>query len=375
MTNKEKTQLQKELLDSLPLKPHGRLLLAPRMGKTKLVIDLIKKNNPKSILWVTPTAKLAEEDIPAEFVTWKAKRFLNRLRTVTWTSLNKIEGHYEMIVLDEEQFATKNNMQTLLDGALSYDYIISMTGTRTYHEDKKELYKALNLKVLFEVDINDAVDMGVLSNYEINIVEVMMSKEKNIEAGSKDKKFLTSEENQYRYLDKMAMQAIFQKRRDLAFRLTQRMRAVYDSPSKNEVAEFLMKHLPGRKIFFCSSQAQAERLSPNFYHGTSDNTALQKFVAGEVNEIAMVNKGGTGYTYKEIDHLVLVQADSDKNGLTTQKICRTLLAQKDYKATIWIICLLGTQDEKWIESALERFDKSKVNYINFKNLKNEKSDI
>lgn len=48
---------------------------------------------------------------------------------------------------------------------------------------------------------------------------------------------------------------------------------------------------------------------------------------------------------------------------------RTLLQQEDYQATIWIICLLGTQDEKWIESALERFDKSKVEYINYKNLK------
>lgn len=65
----------------------------------------------------------------------------------------------------------------------------------------------------------------------------------------------------------------------------------------------------------------------------------------------------------------MVQADSDKNGTTSQKIARTLLEQKNYKATIWVLCLVGTQDEKWIESALENFDKTKVEYIRYKNFK------
>jgi hypothetical protein len=33
------------LVDSLDLKPHGLLLLAPRVGKSKIIIDIIKKNN------------------------------------------------------------------------------------------------------------------------------------------------------------------------------------------------------------------------------------------------------------------------------------------------------------------------------------------
>ncbi len=62
------------------------------------------------------------------------------------------------------------------------------------------------------------------------------------------------------------------------------------------------------------------------------------------------------------------QIDSDKNGLTTQKICRTLLGQKNYKANVWIICLAGTQDEVWLEEALKSFDKEKIEFINFKDL-------
>lgn len=47
---------------------------------------------------------------------------------------------------------------------------------------------------------------------------------------------------------------------------------------------------------------------------------------------------------------------------------RTLLQQKNYKATIWIISLIGTQDEKWVRSAIDNFDESKIEYVRFKNL-------
>ena len=79
MTNKEKSEIQKKIVDSLDLKPHGLLLLAPRIGKTRIIIDIIKKNNPKSILWVTPSAELATKDIPEEFTKWKAVRFKKKI--------------------------------------------------------------------------------------------------------------------------------------------------------------------------------------------------------------------------------------------------------------------------------------------------------
>jgi superfamily II DNA or RNA helicase len=372
MTNKEKSKIQKEIVDSLPLKPHGRLLLAPRVGKSKLVIDIIKKNNPKSILWVTPSAQLAEKDIPEEFEIWKGKRFISKLTTVTWMSLNKIKGHYEMIVLDEEQFATENNTINLVNKELTADYIISMTGTQTKHEDKKDLYKALNLPILYKLSINEAVNIGILANYTIKVIEIDMGVSKNIPAGTKDKPFMTTEVAQYNYLDSTAKKAMFQKRKDIMFRILARMRAIYDSPTKTEVAKYFMDNLKGRKLFFCASQKQAEYVSKYFYHSKTNDNDVQRFIKGEIDDIAMVNAGGIGWTYKEIDHLFMVQADSDKNGLTSQKIARTLLDQPNYKATIWVLCLIGTQDEKWVESALENFDKTKVEYIRYKNIKENK---
>jgi len=373
MTKAEKNKIQKEIIDSLEDKPHGRLILAPRVGKTKIGIDIIKRDKPKSILWVTPSSRLADEDIPAEFDLWGAKKYKKVLTTCTWMSLNKVTGYYETIYLDEEQFATENNMLPLLSGALKCGNLITMTGTASKHDHKKELYKKLNLKVLVNLSINKAVDMKLLANYKIKVVEVDMGTKKTIEAGNKEKRFMTSEQAQYIYLHNMAQQSIFQKRGDMTFRILARMRAIKNSSAKTEAATWLVNNLKGRKLIFSATIKQAETLSPFTYHSKTDNVHLQKFLHGEINEIAMVNAGGTGFTYTALDHLILTQTDSDKNGLTSQKISRTLLDQKDYEATIWILSLVGTQDEKWVASVLENFDKRKVEYLRFKNIINQEA--
>ena len=134
-------------------------------------------------------------------------------------------------------------------------------------------------------------------------------------------------------------------------------------------AKYIINSLEGKKLIFAANTTQAEELSDFVYHSKTDTKDLDKFVSGETDKIAMVNKGGTGYTYVLIDNLIVTQVDSDNNGLTSQKIARTLLKQKSYQATIWLICLKDTQDEVWLESTLQSFDKSKIEIIEFKDLK------
>lgn len=366
MTNKEKEEVQKEIVDSLPALPHGRILVSPRVGKTKIAIDIIKREDPTSILWVTPLADLADIDIPLEFDTWKAKKFKKRLTTSTWASLSKVKGHFNMVILDEEQYATENNLSNFFNGELSADYIITLTGTPTKDFEKKLLYKRLDLSVLVEYDLNQAVEANMLSDYTINVIEIPMSMERNIKAGNKKKQFYISEVAQYDYLDSVA-----KKSRNSFFPVLNRMRAIYNSPAKLSIAEYLVKNLKGRKLIFSPSINAAEKLSPYTYHSKTDNKYLREFIEGKVDELSLVNAGGTGVTYKNINHLIISQSDSDNNGLTSQKIARALLEQgKDYKANIWILSLLGTEDTKWVSRTLSRFDLSKVRFIKLDRFKN-----
>ena len=370
MTQKEKSKLQKEVIDSVLPGISGRLILAPRIGKTKMIIDLIKRDKIKGkILWITPTSRLADETIPSEFIKWKAKKYLNQLETTTWKGLSKIKGKYTLIIADEEQFMTANNAKPLLDSSLSTDVLLTMTGTESKSKEKKILYEKLGLEVLYRITINKAVDIGLLSNYEIKVVMVEMDEKKNIKVEYQDKKtkktesFMTSELKQYEYLCRKL------ERNSTKFGVMLRRQIIGNSPSKLGAAKYIINSLEGTKLIFAVSTKQAEELCDYVYHGKSDDKDLKKFISGEINKIAMVNKGGTGYTYSSIDNLIMTQVDSDNNGLTSQKIARTLLEQGSYKACIWIICLDNSQDVVWLRSTLESFDKSKIEYIEFKDLK------
>jgi len=425
MTPKEKSELQKEIVDYLGTKIHGRLLLAPRIGKTKIIIDIIKKEKPDEILWVTPSAKLADEDIPAEFIKWKAKKYLGKLTTCTYASLHNMKGFYNLIILDEDQHLTENNAVNLLDNTLDCVNILSMTGTSTQHRDKLELYSKLGLKVLYELPISEAVDINLLADYQINVVQIEPIKEKmkdynkieylinknhvgeaklskdktkliitgkmegNLSIQKGESKFGTGE--MFRVFGKLGVigyvvleggelkgklnngEAKLQISKGVVhypqptWLLVGRSRAIGESELKTEVAKKMLGFF-GRKLMFCTTTAQADKLSNHTYHSKCSNESLLRFQNKDIEELVMVNKGGTGFTYKEIDHLIIVQCDSDKNGLTSQKICRTLLSQGKYKANIWILCVMNTRDEVWIESTLNSFDKDKIKYVKFNDL-------
>lgn len=354
MKNDGREEVKKEILSLLP-NPHGRFLLAPRLGKTSIVISIIKRDKPQKILWVTPMAELAEIGIKNEFITWKAAKYLKNLTTTTWASLHTIEGYYDTIILDEEQHITEANIVNLLNGKLKYGNIISMTGTPTKSSQKKLLYEALKLPILYCVTINAASDMDILSDYEINVLRFPLSTKKDILVKTKSSSFYTSELSQYLY---------YSSQLDSKFGGLWRMRGLAKSESKKRVAKTLLRTLTGRKLIFAPYIDVAEELSSKVFHGKStDDSAFRNFIKNQSDELCLVNKGGTGVTYENVNHVIIIQADSDTNGLTTQKIMRCLL-KDGTKATIWILCHADTQDEIWVNSVLENFNKNKIKIIN-----------
>lgn len=365
MTKKELKELQDSIVKDLPPNPHGRLLLSQRMGKSRIAINIIKRDKPQSILWVTPFTSLAEEDIPKEFEKWNAKRYLKKLTTITWASLNKITGHYDMIIFDEEQFITTNNIVNFALGKITYNNIISMTGTPTEHEDKLELYGALNLKVIKDYSLNDAVNDGVLSDYNINVVMVPMTDEKVVEAGNKKNRFFTSEKSNYNYLDERVLKTNYSQ-----FAILARLWAIRKSPSKLKVAGYLFKNIQRRRLMFCSTKKIASDMSKHVFHSSTSSKYYDMFKEGIIDNLVLVESGGIGSTYTGIQDLILCQADSNKNGQTGQKLARALLYEKGKKPTIWILCLEGTQDVTYVENTLNSFDRSKVNYIYLKDTSN-----
>lgn len=362
---KTKSEIQKEIVDNLQTKPHGILKLAPRVGKTKLAIDIIKREAPKKILWATPNEDLKDVAIPGEFKTWKALTYYRKSKVVCWASLSKVKGHYPMIILDELQYITAANVKPLLDGTVTYDYIVALTGTLPKGEDKIELINKLGLKVLTSMEIDEAVDQEMIADYNITVVLTQLESElKTVKAGSKAKPFLQTELAAYQYKTKRINSFIFSKRPVPEFMYIDRLHLIRNLESKKKVAENLLRVLPGRTLIFASSIEQAESLCKHTHHSKQKNSDnLKAFIDGKIDRLACVNSGGVGTTYRDVDNFIVVQANSNKNGDTTQKIARSLVPQEGYKANIYIIGVENTVDIGWIEKALMDFSPDKVKWV------------
>ncbi len=356
-----KSRVQKEIVDSLTNPVHGLLNLSPRLGKTKIALEIIKKEKPNSILWVTPSTQLRDIDIPSEFLKWKVEEVLEITTIVCYSSLHKIVGEYDKIILDEFQFITEHNMSTILDGSLKYKTILCLSGTSPKHHNKKEILRKLGLKTIYTLDIEEAKDLKIIAPYKIFLIPVKLNdKDKTIVAGSKHFSFLQTELQNYKYLTKRIDRFKEAGLVPPKHYYLSRMRFIYNLKSKEDKAIKLLSELKGRTLVFSGSIDFAEKLSPNTYHSKTDKKNLNLFLDGKIDILSCVNSGGIGFTFEKVDNFVIVQVNSNYMGDITQKISRALLYQKGYTANIYILYVKDTVDETWLIKVLDEFNKEYI---------------
>lgn len=360
-------QIREKIVNSLKPNPHGLLVISPRFGKSRLAIDIIKRDKPKKVLWVTPNTKLKEEDIPNEFVKWDCKTLLKSVEIVTYSSLHKVKGEYEMIILDEYQNITNNNCVNLLNRTLKYKNILGLSGTPPKHNDKLDILTELFLFELYEMSIEEAVQSKIIADYNITVYSIPLNdKDKNSKAGTKEKPFFVTERANYDYITKdiETIKMARGKNKVPFFKYLNRMRFIHNVKSKHDYAKQLFNSIKGRTLLFTSSINLAEDICKDTYHSKTTQEKLDLFIEGKIDKLACVNAGGTGFTFTNIDNLIVCQTDSNMSGNSLQKMCRSLVYQgDDYKANIIVLCCKDTVDEEWVVKSLEGFDPQKVRII------------
>lgn len=355
----------KNIVETIPRDKNTLINASPRFGKTACVIEIIKKWEPRNILWVTPSRKLADEDIPNEFKKWEASIFLPKLKTTTYSSLHKLIGDVDLLVLDEVQSVTMNNCVKLLSKKLNPTTIIGITGTPSKDKEKQSIYQSLGLVERYNISIKEAQKSNIISDYKVNVLYEELSEEKDLL--TKGGKFKTSEIKMYEWYSSKIEEALMTNNyKSQKFFSLQRMKFLANCKTKKDVVNHIIAtEYKKRMIVFCPSIEFAESICKYTYHSKTSKKNLIDFEKGDINIIAMVNSGSVGFTYKGIEKIIIIQADSNKNGSTIQKIARSFL-NDGIIPEIDIICIKNTVDEKWVNKSLEDIDKSKVSYYNFK---------
>lgn len=348
----------------------GFVAMATGSGKSKVAIDLARYYNPNNyqsmVSLIVPTEKLRDENWKEEFIKWDAQILYDRTDRLCYASASKTEDmHINFTILDEAHNMTELSYQYFVNNDV--ENVVAFSATLPTDDAKKEIFVRLGLPLVYSLTLDDAVKLGFVAPYKITVVFTELDRvNKNVKAGNKNNPFYQTELKNYQYLTDM-----YEAGRKLA--AITRMRFISNLQSKTDAAIYIKKHFmpeDDRKLLFCGSIDQAEKLSTSVFHSKTDSFFFDQFKAGLINELACVQALNEGHNFIGLDSALITQINSKEKNLI-QRIGRLIRFRPKHEAHIWLLICKGTQDENWLASAIENLDKSKIDYIDFKELQKQ----
>lgn len=359
----------------------GMIAMATGSGKSRVAVELAKHYAAsslfayKEIAVIVPTEKLRDENWLEEFEKWEAASLWTETTRLCYASASKVNNRdFELAILDEGHNITELSSEFFLNNNVKRTVLL--TATPPDDKVKRQILSDLGIDLVYELTLDQAVRLGFVAPYKITVVTVPLdATTKNIPGGTKAKPFMTTEAACYNYWNKRVQGAMFdetpQGKAKLKFAILGRMQFIYKIPSKTAVIKFLLdKVIPedDRTIIFCGNIEQAEEVCPTFYHSKSGNQSYDAFKAEKINRLSCVKAVDEGHNLPNVDSGIIGQLNSGEKQLI-QRIGRTIRFRPGHEAHLYIIVSEGTQDEKWLEKAVENLNKSKINYVRFPQFK------
>ena len=336
----------------------GILNLCPRFGKIFTTINILEKMDKDiNILIAYPDIKI-KNAWEEHFVLRKYKN--SNMTYTTHMSLKKHTGGvFDLVVLDEIHLLSEAQIEAVKE--LKCVSVLGLTGTLS-SQTEHILGTELKLPVLATYSIEQAIQEGVVTDYEITVVGVPLD---NVVKNNYKGK-LKTEKQQFDAYGWVIDQLERTGKSTMFLRLA-RMRVIQNSIAKMHKTQALLKaHKKERVLVFCGLTKIADSLGIPVYHSKAgDKQIFEDFATGKGNHLAVVKIGNTGVTYKPLNRVIINYFDSNAENLA-QKINRCMAMEyntPDKKAHIYIISSNEEVELKWLKKALEFFDKSKIKYL------------
>lgn len=338
----------------------GILYLCPRFGKIRTSINILKQLDDDCNILIAYPDKKIKESWEEDF---KEMNYTNENITyTTHLSLHKYKDKmYDIVIIDEIHLLSEAQISACVDLFGNNENILGLTGTLSKWTSRT-LKEELNLNVIAEYPIEKAIEEGVIVDYKITVIKVPLD-DVVLQQYKKSKK---TERQQFKAVSYVINKMMYSGGNTMFMRLA-RMRIIQNSISKVHMTKQLLEQYKDDRILvFCGTTKVADELGiPSHHSKSKDKESFQKFAEGEGNHMAVVKIGNTGVTYKPLNKVIINYFDSNAENLA-QKINRCMAMEyntPDKKADIYIISTDEKVEEKWLNKALEFFDKKKIIYI------------
>jgi superfamily II DNA or RNA helicase len=361
-------EIQKIALDELLKYKRATAALGTGVGKTKLGLMYIeaKYKIGLRVLIVAPKRSILDE-WQNQSKQFGKEHLLADAVYSTYISLNKQDpNNFDLVILDEchSLLHSHNEFLSNYNGP-----ILGLTGTPPVrHYSEKGKMVNMYCPVVYKYLVDDAVDDEIINDYQIVVHLLSLDDRLNIPVNTKSgKTFMTSEKKSYNYWSEQVMYANTPKATQ--FNSIMRMKEMKSFKSKEVYAKKLMAHLEGKKeklIVFANTQEQADRMAAHSYHSKNPESAdnLILFKHDKIMTLSCVAQLSEGVNIPNLRQAIILHAHGNER-TSSQKIGRMLRLNPKEKSTIHILCYRDTVDEKWVNSALEGLDSSKIIWKDF----------
>ena len=363
--------------------------LPTSFGKTKVALDLMRKrlsvDKGARILIVVPRLVLMD-NWREEFVKWGVEDYLPFTEFVTYVSLPKKAGTWDMIIFDEVHHLSERCRDSINDFDVKYCTLLSATVGR---ELKKELIALFTDLYIYKVSTKQAIQEEILPDPRVYLIpltldntktncEIIKNKSQKIEltipysqrfqyAKVKNRRIIIKCTQKQYYDDMSAMIAWYKNKmfNDVFKNLFLRAsgdRLKWLSEQKSGHVKTLLDHLKSqRTLTFCNGIPQTEELGK--YCINSKNKAseenLHKFNEGKVDHITACNMLDEGMNLTNCRVGVYAVLNSSDR-MIKQKLGR-LLRHPD--PIIIIPYFQGTREEEIVETMLTDYNPKLVTKI------------
>jgi superfamily II DNA or RNA helicase len=344
---------------------YGILYLCPRFGKIRTSINVLKEfSKDASVLIAYPDNKIKQSWLDDFEVLGYDN---DNITFTTHLSLKKyVNKLFDLIIIDEIHLLSEAQIEVCQELLEDNQKVLGLTGTLA-KETKNVLSDYLALNIVAEYPLEKAIEEGIIVDYQITVVTVPLDNKVNQVFGGKSKTEKQQFDSYTWVINKMQ-----REHKNTMFLRLARMRLIQSSlAKKNLTKKLISKHQDERMLIFCGVTKVADDLGiPSYHSKSSEKKMFEEFAEGKGNHMAVVKIGNTGVTYKPLNRVVINYFDSNSENLA-QKIQRCTAMEynnPDKKAQIYIISSNEEVELKWLQKSLEFFDRSKIKFVDGRNL-------
>lgn len=291
---------------------------------------------------------------------------------ICYASLHKYidRGDWEInLILDEVHALSE--LRELRIEAIAPTKIISLSAT--VDSDIRERLRAIKPFIEYHISTSNAIAQGILPEPKVYIVEKQLNDVRKEYAGKFGKRviMLTAKEY-YNYLSnsvdywkyKWETEGEDWRYKKFMFAALERKRWI--SNYKTDTAMEIIGKIWGRRfICFTGSVEQCNKLGGSLViHNKVAPKKREKLVEdlneGRINNLFCVNMMKESMNINKIEAGMIVQLDGASDRSFIQTLGRTLRGENP---EFYIIVVKGTQDDKYLKTALTNFNKKYIAYV------------